>query len=394
MIKVNYKFPVLVFGVTLFLISCNMNENPAAEAEEVEILPEDIVELREDQAKLAGIEFGKIVMRSIGNVIKSNGVISVAPQNLATISMPLGGFIKSTSLLPGNAVLRGQVLAIVENQEFVDIQQNYLEAKNKLTFARAEYERHTNLYKDDVYSEKNVQQVTVEYKNLQAMVRSLEQKLIMIGIDPNQLNEENISSSVSLLSPIKGFLKSVNVNIGKYVSPTDVLFEIVNSDKLYLELTLFEKDAEKVAKGQTIRFFVNNGSEEHEAIIIQTSKVVDDDKTFRVFATVTGPCDDVLPGMYVNALIEESVQQVSSLPSEAIVSFDDKNYIFVFELDKEEDGLPFTEYKIIEVTKGVSASGYTAITLPDGFNIESSRVVVKGAYNLLSAKKNAGEMAC
>ena len=77
---------------------------------------------------------------------------------------------------------KGQTLAVIENQDFVDIQQNYLEAKNKLVFAEAEYKRHTDLYKDDVYSEKNVQQVTVEYKNLKALVKSLEQKLYLLEL--------------------------------------------------------------------------------------------------------------------------------------------------------------------------------------------------------------------
>ena len=128
----------------------------------------------------------------------------------------------------------------------------------------------------------------------------------------------------------------MNVNIGKYVSPTDILFEIVNSDKLFLELTLFEKDADKVASGQKIKFFINNETEEHEALITQTGKSVSDDKTFRVYGTVTSSCKNLLPGMYVNALIEESDVKVTALPSEAIVSFDDKDYIFVYE--KEKDG--------------------------------------------------------
>jgi len=82
------------------------------------------------------------------------------------------------------------------------------------------------------------------------------------------------------------------------------------------------------------------------------------------------------------------------LPSEAIVSFDDKDYIFIFDKNKEEGGKPFTEYKIIEVKKGVTDGGYTEIILPEGFSIETAKVVIKGAYTLLSAKKNAGEMAC
>jgi cobalt-zinc-cadmium efflux system membrane fusion protein len=263
-----------------------------------------------------------------------------------------------------------------------------------LVFAEAEFKRHTDLYKDDVYSEKNVQQVTVEYKNLKALVRSLEQKLILIGVNPDQLNEDNISNKVNLVSPINGFLKAVNVNIGKYVSPTDILFEIVNSDKLFLELTLFEKDADKVALGQKIRFFINNETEVHEALISQTGKSVSDDKTFRVYGTVISSCKNILPGMYVNAMIEESDIKVTALPSEAVVSFDDKEYIFVFEKNKEESGKAMTEYRIIEVKKGVSSSGYTGVTLPEGFDINASKVVIKGAYNLLSAKKNAGEMAC
>jgi cobalt-zinc-cadmium efflux system membrane fusion protein len=382
-------------GLFVSLYSCtNGVSNSVEGTKKVEVLPENIVELREDQIKLAGIQTGSVEIRSVSNILKVNGIISVAPQNQATVCMPLGGFIKSTSLLPGNPVNKGQTLAVIENQDFVDIQQNYLEAKNKMVFAEAEFKRHTDLYKDDVYSEKNVQQVTVDYKNSKALVKSLEEKLSLIGINPAQLNEDNISNRVNLVSPIRGFLKAVNVNIGKYVSPTDILFEIVNSDNLFLELTLFEKDADKVASGQKIKFFINNEIEAHEALISQTGKSISDDRTFRVYGTVTSSCKNLLPGMYVNALIEESDIKVTALPSEAVVNFDDKDYIFAVEKNKEEAGKAMTEYRIIEVKKGVSSSGYTEITLPDGFDIIATKVVIRGAYNLLSAKKNAGEMAC
>jgi membrane fusion protein, heavy metal efflux system len=395
MTKASIKLSIIILGLILTLYSCtNGDSKPVADLKIAEVIPENIVELREDQIKLAGIQTGSIEMRSVSKTLKVNGIISVAPQNQATVSMPFGGFIKSTSLLPGQAVTKGQILAVIENQDFVDIQQNYLEARNKLEFAEADYKRHTDLYKDDVYSIQNVQQVTVDYKNLKALVRSLEQKLLLIGINPVQLNEDNISNTVNLVSPLQGFLKTVNVNIGKSVSSTDVLFEIVNSDKLFLELTLFEKDADKVAPGQKIKFYINNESEAHEAVISQSGKSVSDDKTFRVYATVASNCKNALPGMYVNALIEESDTKTTALPSDAVVSFDDKDYIFIFDKNKEEAGQPFTEYKIIEVTKGVSSSGYTEIKLPEGFDINTAKVVIKGAYNLLSAKKNAGEMAC
>lgn len=382
----------ILLNLLSFLLSCSRTEKPAASTEE--ILPDDIVEMRDDQIALAKIEYGTAVMRSMGSTLKVNGIISAAPQNQASICMPMGGFVKSTALIPGNAVTSGQTLAVLESQDFVDIQQNYLEAKNKLTFAEAEFNRHTDLFKNEVYSEQNLQQVTMEYKNLKAEVKSLEQKLKLLGIDPGSLNEDNITSTVSLKSPIGGFVKSVNLTLGKYVSPTDVLFEIVNNDKLYLELTLFEKDAARVLKGQKTRFFINNEDEEHQAVITQTGKSVSNEKTYKVYASVISSCNNLLPGMYVNALIDEPGNQVLSVPSEAVVSFNDKDYIFVFEKDKTEAGRAFTEYKMLEIKKGISSSGFTEINLPVNIEAGSLKIVTKGAYNLLSAKKNAGEMAC
>ncbi len=392
--SIRYSLSIFITGSVMLLGSCNRENQTVSKIAEVEVLPDDIVELRDDQIKLAGIETGSVEIRSLGNTIRVNGIVTVAPQSTASVCMPLGGFIKNTTLLPGNAVNKGQTLAVIENQDFVDIQQSYLEAKNKLVFAKAEFERHTDLYKDDVYSEKNVQQVTVEYRNLVAMVKSLEQKLLLIGMNPGQVREDNITSTINLASPISGYLKSVNINIGKYVAPTDVLFEIINSDRLFLELTLFEKDADKVSAGQKLKFQINNESEEHEAVITQTGKSITNDKTLLVYASVKGSCKNVLPGMYVSADIEESDKTVITLPSDAVVSFDDKDYIFVFEKEKEEDGKPFVEYRMIEVKKGASSSGFTEIILPEGFDMNKSKIVIRGAYNLLSAKKNAGEMAC
>jgi membrane fusion protein, heavy metal efflux system len=394
MIKIKQSILALMAGSIILLGSCGKSEKSATGTSVTEVLPDDIVEMRADQIKLADIELGTIEIRSIGNIIKVNGIVSVAPKNHATVCMPLGGFVKSTSLVPGNNVRKGEILAVIENQDFVDIQQDYLETKNKLQFAEADFKRHTELYKDDVYSQQNVQLVTVDYHNLKAKARSLEQKLQLIGIDPEQLREDNISSTSNLVSPITGFLSAVNVHIGQYVTQTDVLFEIVNSDKLFLELTLFEKDAGRVSAGQKMRFYISNETEAHDAVITQTGKSVSNDKTFKAYAAVSSTCPKLLPGMYVNAFIEESDNRVTALPSDAVVNFDDRDYIFTYERDKEEAGKAITEYRIFQVKKGVTSAGYTEISLPAGFDISAAKVVIKGAYNLLSAKKNAGEMAC
>ncbi len=407
----NSRYNIIIGAMICFTLitGCNSKKNnehgheeesadkcvdAACEPGNEEELPEDVVELRDDQIKLANIELGSIEMKSLSGTLKVNGIVTVAPQNMATVCMPWGGFVRSTLLTPGSLVQKGQILAIIENQDFIDIQLNYLEAKNKFEFAEAEYNRHNELYKDDVYSKQNIQQVTADYKNLKAQVHALEQKLSLIGINAAILTEDNISSSVALLSPITGYLKAVNVNVGKFVSPSDVIFEIVNSSNLLLELTLFEKDADKVATGQNIRFFINNENEQHNAVVYQTGSLINSDKTYKVYARVTEICKNILPGMYVNAIIEATGKNVTAVPSEAIVTFDDKDYIFVFEKNKTENGKPFTEYRMLEIQKGVSNGGYSEIKIPNNLDITTSKIVTKGAYNLLSAKKNAGGMSC
>jgi len=392
------KFRKIFTGLILpvicaVVVSCK-GRATVSEQKQAEILADDIVEMRADQVKLAGIDTGRIREHEITGWLKVNGVVTVPPQSSATICAPLGGFVKSINLIPGSKVSKGEVLAVIENQEFVDLQENYLEARNRYEFARADYDRHSELYKNDVYSEQNLQQVTTDYKVLKARVNALEQKLAMIGIDYKNLNEENISRLLPLISPIAGTVSIVNVNSGKYVTPSDVMFSVINSDKLLLELTMFEKDVDKVTPGQKIKFLINNEQEEHDAVIYQTGKQINTDRTYRVYADVISKCRNLIPGMYVNALIQTSSEKVDAVPAGAVVSFDDKNYIFIFNRDKTENGANVTEYKMIEVKTGISDKEYIQVILPPDFSTGSAEVVIKGAYNLLAARKNSGEMAC
>jgi membrane fusion protein, heavy metal efflux system len=375
------------------ITSCKGNKAVTAEAEN---LPEDIVELRADQLKLAEVTFGAIVQKTVSSKLKVNGIVTVSPKNIASVCAPLGGFIKSTNLMQGSPVNKGQTLAILENPAFIELQENYLKAKNNFEYAEGEYNRHTELFNNDVYSANNLQEVTATYKNLKTEVAALGQKLALIGINPTELKEENISRSVPLISPIRGYVSSANVTIGMFVNPADILFKLINTDNLTVELTLYEKDINKVKIGQDLRFSIpNNEASIYNGKVIQVGKTIGDDRTVKVYASIDKQMSEsVLPGMYLSGWIETNSEIVNAVPSEAVVRFDEKDYIFVFERDKEEKGNPFTEFRIVEVKKGVSDGEYSQITLPSGFDFKNAKIAVRGTYNLMSAKKNAGEMAC
>ncbi|MEI6456639.1 MAG: efflux RND transporter periplasmic adaptor subunit [bacterium] len=377
----------------LLIVSCQGKKEQ--KTEEREVLAENAIELNADQYANAGILLGKVDQQLVSAVLKVNGTVNVTPQNLASVSAPLGGFVKSTSLVQGIAVAKGQNLATIENFTFIEIQQNYLETKAKYQYAETEFRRHSELYKDQVYSEKNVQQTETEYKTLKAQLKGLEQKLIALGIDPETLTEDRITSLLPVVAPIGGYIKSVNINIGKYISPSDVLCEIVNPANVILELVVFEKDVQKVSNGQKVTFSSpNEPGKAWTGVIYQAGKALDNDKTTMVYASIDNPRNTLLSGMYVNGEIQVSNNNAWVLPQDAVVQFNGRFFIFIYKGIRAENGKQIHDFLAIEVGKGPTDRGFTEIVLPEGFEAASEQVVIKGAYTLLSAWKNAGEMAC
>jgi membrane fusion protein, heavy metal efflux system len=380
--------------IALFFISSCGSRNK--EVEKVhEVLPPGTIELNASQFKSAGIILGNVEFRRIRNILKVNGVVNVTPQNIAFVSTPLGGFVKSTNLVQGSPVKKGQTMALIENMEFIQLQQDFLEAKAKYHYAEVEYKRHSELFKDNVYSENNVQQTETEYKTMKAHFRALEQKLLLLGLDPEKLTEEKISGILPVTAPINGYLRSVNINIGKYVSPTDVLFEIVNPENVVLELMVFEKDVRKVTTGQKVTFTTpNDPGNVYSASVYQAGRALDKDKMSTIFATIEQNNGGLLSGMYVNAEIETGDLSVTAVPENAVVQFNEKFYIFIHKGKRNENGKKIDDFEAVEVIKGNTDKGFTGIRVPGGIDISKVQVVTSGAYSILSAWKNAGEMAC
>jgi cobalt-zinc-cadmium efflux system membrane fusion protein len=153
----------------------------------------------------------------------------------------MGGYLRSTKLLPGMHVSRGEVIAVVEDQALIQLQQDYLVAVAKLGFLQQEFERQKLLNENKVNADKVYQQAQADYSSQKVMVKGYSEKLKLVGINPVKLSEDNVSKSVAVHSPINGFVSKVNVNIGKYVTGTDILFELINPDDMHAALTIYEK---------------------------------------------------------------------------------------------------------------------------------------------------------
>lgn len=400
-IKRNY---ILIFFLAITLLTaCDKREteNEQQQEEHHEASAEESsVELTAEQVKIAGIELGNIERKQISGTIKVNGVLDVPPQQLVSISVPLGGFLKNTTLLQGSRVRKGQVIATIENLDFIQIQQDYLEAKSQYELAKTDYERQQELARENVNSQKTLQQSKSNYATWEAKYNAFRERLRVINLDIKTVEEGKIRSTINVYSPINGYVTQVNVNVGKFVNPTDVLFEIVDTEHLHAELVVFEKDVPRIKIGQKVRFTLANERKERMATVYLVGRAIGQDRTVRIHCHIDEEDKELLPGMYLSALVEAGGALVSALPDEAIMSYQGKKYIFIQEedihlngVDKKSEANSSHEqgehFAIVEIQTNNSELGYTEVSVPD--SLQNAHIVVKGAYALLSKMKNSEE---
>lgn len=371
-----------LYLLIFIFISCSSPESAdLATADSPQV--SNTIKLDKAMLEKAGILTGTITRKVMGASLSVNGVVDVPPQNLVSVSFPPGGYLHSTHLMPGMRVRRGEVIAEMEDPSLVQLQQDYLVARAKLIFLEREFTRQQTLNAEKVSADKVFEQVRSEYDGQRAIVSAYAEKLRMIGIKPEELSPERLSRRVSLRSPINGFVSKVHVNIGKYVQPTDVLFELINPDDIHAALSIFEKDLSKVSIGQKVSIsFVDEPEKSYDGEVILVNRNVDEDRMAIAHCHFKSQPAQLLPGMFLNARIHVKETEVPALPESAVVRFEQKEYVFVesapgvFDMiaiktgDKEDD--------MFEIKEGFEA-------------LEGKKVVVQNAYSLLGALKNKSE---
>lgn len=366
----------------LLLAGCGTKKDSTAILEQV--AEEKTVTLTPQQLKNAAVQTGKLERREISSVLKLNGKIDVPPQNMVSISVPLGGYLKTTQLLPGMHVTKGQVIAVMQDQQYIQLQQDYLTAKSKISYLENEYKRQKELNQSQSSSDKVYQQAEADYKSERVLLTALAAKLQLAGIAINKINETNISGSVNIYSPIDGYVSKVNVNIGKYVSSTEVLFELINVSDIHLALKVFEKNINKLYIGQKLIAYTNNDPEKkYPCEILLIGKDLSMEGNTEVHCHFEQYDKTLVPGTYMNAEIEVKNNQSFALPADAIVRFEGKQFAYLAKGN--------SQFEMIEVTPGESENGFTEIIFPADSKLMNADFVTKGAYSLLMMMKNKAE---
>jgi len=375
--------------VALFFTSCkkqNKEDHSNHDHSETELKKNDehtedeAIHLSKAQFESNKMELGAISKQNFPEIVKTTGMIDVPPQSKQIITSFYGGFVKKSSLLIGDKVRKGQSVVSIENPEFVDMQQDYLDIKEQLVYLKSEYDRQKTLFDEKITSEKKYLKAESEYKRKKVKYNALAKKLKMINIKPSSVSIDNIVSTITLYSSINGTVTKVNVSKGTQISATDEILEIISTDHIHIELTVFEKDAMKIKKDQVIRFKIPEASDEFfVAEVHLVGKTIDEKtRTVKVHGHLHSKTKNIFDiGMFVEAKIEISNKETVALPEYAVVEEGEHQIVLKLKHKKNNEFI----FVPIEVEIGKKYNGFVEV-ISDKIKT-TDKVLIKGAYVLV-----------
>lgn len=402
------------------------NNEEGHEAEELST----IASLTQDQIKAVGITLGNIENKNLTASIKANGSLRVPNSKKANATSLYGGVVKSLSVQLGDYVRKGQEIATIENPQFIPLQEEYITIDSRIILAQQEENRQRELNQGNAGALKNFQTATADLNSLLARRASLQKQIQLMGINPSSISRENLKAAMVVTSPINGTISNELAKIGSYVDVSSPVVEIVDNSLLHLDLQVFERDLPFMKIGQMVSFTItNNPQVTYSGKVFNIgSSFENESKTVAVHCTVVGNKTGLIDGMNITGMVSIENIKTPTVPSGSIVEADGKFYIFVH-TDKEpeagheegehehEEGEshdhksdddhdhkpgekhdhvkenehrePKMNFEKIEVAKGVSELGYTAIT-PVSEVPKDAKIVTKGAFFINAKLSNTG----
>lgn len=372
----------ILFPVTLMLLlaACSTDETTTVEPESKATVSE-LIELTKAQFDLGEMEIGGFSQHTFKRVIKSTGSLDVPPENKSTVSAYFGGYVKTISLLQGQKVRKGEVLFTLENPEYIQVQEDFLEAKSLLSYLKADFERQKSLSTDNVSSRKTFEKAESDYRITFARYESLKRKLQLMNIEPAKITETNLRTTIAVTAPISGFVTSVLATKGMFLNPSDVALTIISTDHMHIELSIFEQDLSTVKIGQEVAFRLQNSPTIFSASVYLINKAIDPDKrSIKVHCHLKNETDaqQFTPGMYVEADIFTSSEKSESLPVSAVVSIENRQFVLV-KKRSTKNGYLFEQK---EVKVGQTVDDFVHILNAHEFD-QNVEFLTNGSFNLI-----------
>lgn len=376
-----YIAVIVMWTILLQLSGCGNAENNMEERTKTDSA-ENILTLNEEQLRMLEPSYTSATYRDMPKTMRFNGKVDILPEYITSVSHPLGGHVTAIRVVPGQVFRKGEVLAVLEDYKYVQLQEDFLMAKAQLKTAERNYRRQQELNVNRASSDRVFENAEEEYNKLRIAIRSLEQKLILADLDPTSIAENNISRSTTITAPFNGMVSHISVQKGQYVNPSDILFELVNAQGLIIHIKVFEKDLPSIQNGQELTVYTNSHPDQPlKANIMTINHYIQEDGSADVYAKFQDSPYRLALGMYLNAVVTTYKHKTIVIPETSVVSYEDKSYVFE---RLRQNVFRLVPLEVVSTYEGYVEPGKSEL-------LADMDIVDRGSYDLLMAMKNKGD---
>jgi len=331
-------------------------------------------------AELAGLAVGHAEESQSGTTISLLGEVRYDGNRLARLTPLADGVIAEIRADVGQVVARGETLAVINSPAAAVAKAGYRTSIHTEQRAAAALARSEQLQQEDIGSRRALEEARAEHGSAAVAVSLARQGLLTLGLREAEIDGlgDSATSGLALRAPFAGTVVERNAVLGAAVTSGEALFEVADLSQMWVELSVPEEAAPKIAVGTPVQLRVRTlPSDSPTGQVTWVAPVVDEKtRMVRARAVVPNPHGALRQGMFadVSAVLDASTDSVL-LPASAVHRLSDLPFVFVqqeadlFAARRVEvgDRLPSDEYVI---RTGISADD--SVVLTGGFTLKSA----------------------
>ena len=177
----------------------------------------------------------------------------IQAEQLATISTRAMGYVSKVNVKLGDKVQKGQLLLKINSAELeakmAQANAGLAQAETQLEIAEKDYNRYVKLYEQKSASEKELENMTMQYEMAKAQYEQAKQ--MQNEIDAN-LAYSNIRA------PFSGVITAKSIEEGDLANPGQMLLQLEAPGKFIATAMVPETEIANVAKGDSVRVILKS----------------------------------------------------------------------------------------------------------------------------------------
>lgn len=325
---------------------------------------EGAVWLSPDARSTFGIEVTEAGPGKLEHTITLPGEVRLNADKVAHIVPRVSGMVREVRKNLGDAVIAGEVIAVLDSRELADAKAADLAAASRHDLAKANIERIQKLFEKKIAPEEELLKARQTLAETDIDHKTAEAKLHALGLTQEQvekLHEEKDTdySRYEIKAPFAGAVIEKHITLGEVVSPDTSCFVLADLSNVWIDVTVYPQDVAHVSVGRPVDVTAAGIGPQRGEIQYVSPKIEESTRTGMARVVIPNPDRRWRPGMFVSAdLVVSDEEAAIVVPNAAIQTIENQTVVFVEEHD-EFKKRPVLVGRIVgsrsEIVKGLDA---------------------------------------